>query len=101
MDEDCLYLNVFAPVTNNNSTTTTDGDALLPIMFWIHGGDFYQGYGGGILYDGSSLAERENVIVVATNYRLGALGFLYSGEDSKTQFTGKFFETPNLNMKHE
>ena len=59
-------------------------------MFWIHGGDYYQGYGGGILYDGTSIADHENVIVVAINYRLGALGFLYSGPDSKTQFTGNF-----------
>ena len=62
----------------------------LPVMFWIHGGDFYQGYGGGILYDGTSIAEHENVVVVAINYRLGALGFLYSGPDNKTQFTGNY-----------
>lgn len=81
-DENCLYLNVFTPIKSSPNK--------LPIMFWIHGGDFYQGYGGGILYDGTSIVENENVIVVAINYRLGALGFLYSGSDSKTQFTGNF-----------
>ena len=84
-DESCLFLNVFAPVTSAKQTTTE----LLPVMFWIHGGDFYQGYGGGILYDGTSLADHENVIVVALNYRLGALGFLYSGNDNG-QFTGNY-----------
>ena len=80
--EDCLFLNVFAPVTS-----TADK---LPVMFWLHGGDYYQGYGGGLLYDGSDLVARENVIVVSINYRIGALGFLYSGSDSKTQFTGNY-----------
>jgi carboxylesterase type B len=59
-------------------------------MFWIHGGNYYQGYGGGLLYDGTSLASNENVIVVSINYRLGALGFLYSGPDPETHFTGNY-----------
>ena len=58
--------------------------------FHIHGGDFYQGYGGGTLYDGSTYASRHGIVVVSINYRLGALGFLYSGPDASTQFTGNF-----------
>ena len=58
------------PVTNKLLifecfTPTKSTSNKLPVMFWIHGGDFYQGYGGGILYDGTSIAEHENVIVVA------------------------------------
>ena len=56
----------------------------------IHGGNFYQGYGGGLLYDGTTIAREQDVVVVALNYRLGALGFLYSGPDKATQFTGNF-----------
>ena len=85
-DESCLYLNVFVPALSSSSKDRT----LLPILFWIHGGDYYQGYGGGLLYDGTSLASNENVIVVSINYRLGALGFLYSGPNPKTQFTGNY-----------
>jgi len=66
-DEDCLSLNVWIP---ENSTGT------LPVLFWIHGGAFYQGSGGDDLYDGARLARRARAIVVTINYRLGPLGFL-------------------------
>jgi acetylcholinesterase/cholinesterase len=59
-------------------------------MVFIHGGDYYQGYGGGILYDGTDIARTGDVVVVSMNYRLGALGFLYSGPDASTHFTGNF-----------
>ena len=84
--EDCLFLNVFVPP----SVSPNAGVAAKAVMFWIHGGDFYQGYGGGILYDGTVLAKEQDVVVVAINYRLGALGFLYTGPDKDTQFTGNF-----------
>lgn len=61
-----------------------------PVMFFIHGGDFYQGYSGGVLYDGSVYAREHDVVVVTVNYRLGALGFLYSGSDNATDFTGNY-----------
>lgn len=70
--EDCLYLNVFTPRL----------DAIrepLPVMVFIHGGNFYQGYAGGPLYDGSLRANTTNVIVVVMNYRLGVFGFLSNG----------------------
>jgi hypothetical protein len=81
LDEDCLYLNVFAP---------TSGGAPKAVLFFIHGGDFYQGFGGGVLYDGQSYSKYHDVVLVSINYRLGALGFLYSGNDPSTQFTGNF-----------
>ena len=43
-------------------------------MFWIHGGAFTAGTASS--YDGSVLAEKNNIVVVTINYRLGALGFL-------------------------
>ncbi|MEO8703802.1 MAG: carboxylesterase family protein [Kofleriaceae bacterium] len=64
--EDCLNLNVWVP---DGATAT------LPVLFWIHGGAFYQGSGGDDLYDGALLAKRARVIVVTSNYRLGPLGF--------------------------
>eukprot|EP00042_Codosiga_hollandica_P045194 m.455777 g.455777 ORF g.455777 m.455777 type:complete len:511 (+) comp56967_c0_seq2:1279-2811(+) len=66
VDEDCLYLNVFTPLNAVD----------LPVMFWIHGGSYYEGAGGMQLYDGSVIANSTNVVVVTINYRLGALGFL-------------------------
>jgi para-nitrobenzyl esterase len=71
MNEDCHFLNVFAP------TTATAG-ANLPVLFWIHGGAYLNGAGSLTWYHGSRLASR-GVVVVSINYRLGALGFLGEG----------------------
>ncbi|MEZ5596779.1 MAG: carboxylesterase family protein [Pseudomonadales bacterium] len=61
--EDCLYLNVFAPPQAHG----------LPVMLWIHGGG--NSIGTAATYDGSELALRHQVVVVAINYRLGPLGW--------------------------
>src|SRR5258705_2474524 len=66
--EDCLHLSVWTPVP--------DG-ARRPVLVWIHGGAFVLGAGSQLLYDGSTLARRGDVVVVTLNYRLGALGFLH------------------------
>lgn len=63
--EDCLYLNVWAPVKR---------PAALPVMVWLHGGGFTIGAGGLPPYNGKALARRD-VILVTLNYRLGHLGF--------------------------
>src|SRR5215469_10562212 len=63
--ENCLYLNVFAPLSHP--------DSRLPVMVWIHGGAFVGGESDD--YDPSGLVA-DGVIVVTINYRLGALGFL-------------------------
>ena len=65
--EDCLFLNVYAP----RSATPA---SRLPVMVWIHGGGNSVGHAG--TYDGGNLAERENVVVVTINYRLGPFGWL-------------------------
>ncbi|CAH1272267.1 BCHE [Branchiostoma lanceolatum] len=81
VSEDCLYLNVFAPREILNSTA-----AKLPILFWIHGGQYEKGSGSAYLYDGRFLANKTNTIVVTINYRLAAFGFLVAGqgEDAAT-----------------
>jgi carboxylesterase type B len=45
-------------------------------MLWIHGGAFTSGTSSDPTFDGSNLASRGDVVVVAINYRLGSLGFL-------------------------
>lgn len=60
--EDCLQLNVFAPVNAKGA----------PVMVWIHGGSHL--VGAGWVYDGSAFA-RDGVVLVAINYRLGPLGY--------------------------
>lgn len=60
--EDCLNVNVFAPATS------TDGE-LKAVIVWIFGGVLQFGWDGVPLYDGSSFAANQDVIIVAINYR--------------------------------
>jgi carboxylesterase type B len=68
-----LFLNVFKPRVTTAKKAT---------IVFIHGGDFVQGYSGGLLYDCTSLVESHDVVCVTLNYRLGALGFLYTPDSS-------------------
>lgn len=49
-------------------------------MIWIHGGDFQ--HGASNLFPGHIMAAFYNVVVVTINYRLGALGFLSTGDEN-------------------
>lgn len=71
-DEDCLYLNVFAPRFAAGAVPT--GGERLPVMLWIHGGGNSIGEAG--FYHPGKLAADQRVIVVTTNYRLGPLGWM-------------------------
>ena len=64
--EDCLYLDIRAPVDKNVNN-------LLPVMLWIHGGGNTTGLKD--LYDFSGLVKNEDIIVVTINYRLGPFGW--------------------------
>ncbi len=75
-DEDCLYLNIWRPASNETQ---------LPVFVFIYGGGNYIGRSDVSLYDGANFAARSNMIVVTLNYRLGALGWfshpsLYNGD---------------------
>mgnify|MGYP006221340721 FL=1 len=82
--EDCLYLDIQAPLSHANSK--------LPVMFWIHGGGNTSGLKDS--YNFSKLVKKEKVIVVSINYRLGAFGWfthpsiqdLQSGLDKSSNF---------------
>ena len=50
-------------------------------MVWIYGGAFQMGGPG--YYDGSGLASLQDVVVVCLSYRVGVLGFISFGPDSK------------------
>lgn len=64
----CLNVNVWVPA---------DAAALpLPVLVWIHGGGHLYGSNTNALCNGARLAAAEDIIVVAINYRLGALGYL-------------------------
>jgi para-nitrobenzyl esterase len=65
--EDCLSLTVWAP---------TQFAEPLPVMVWVHGGAYVSGGGSIDCYTADALVRNGQVIVVAPNFRLGALGFL-------------------------
>ncbi len=68
--EDCLYLNIYAPPMD----AAAAGTAKLPVMVWIHGGS--NTWGRAQQYDGGALAARFKVVVVVIQYRIGALGWM-------------------------
>ncbi|KAH7062714.1 carboxylesterase [Paraphoma chrysanthemicola] len=72
-NEDCLFLNVFAP--------KEAGKKGLPVLVWIHGGGYASGDAS---QDMSEIlkANDNGFIAVVIQYRLGAFGFL-SSEDVK------------------
>jgi para-nitrobenzyl esterase len=67
-NEDCLTINVFTPGLDNRAR---------PVMVWMHGGGFSSGSGNYLLYDGTNLAKKEDVVVVMVNHRLNIFGFLH------------------------
>ena len=69
--ENCLTLNVWTPALDGRKR---------PVMFYNHGGGYATGSAGSRGQDGSHLAATYDVVVVASNHRLGLMGYLYLGE---------------------
>lgn len=66
MSEDCLYLNVFAPSLSNTLSVNR-----LPVMIFIHGGNFQYENASESVFESERLVNTTNVIVVLIQYRLG------------------------------
>ena len=64
-DEDCLNCNIYAPKNVENA----------PVIVFFYGGGFDSGLNCESPFDGSALAAR-GVVVVVANYRVGLLGYL-------------------------
>lgn len=71
MGEDCLYLNVYTQSFTDNR----------PVLVFLHPGGFLSGSGDALMFGPEHLIE-EDVVIVTLNYRLGALGFLNTGDTS-------------------
>ena len=74
-DEDCLFLNIFAPKKAVNA----------PVVIYIHGGNFTKGSGDEKPFDGEEYAKR-GVIFVSLNYRLNVFGFFADGQNARGNF---------------
>lgn len=71
-DEDCLYLNVYAPALKPSKP--------LPVLFWIYGGGFQGGGSNDTKLNGTwdvALAQGE-LVIVTSNYRVALWGWLAS-----------------------
>lgn len=64
-DEDCLYLNIWAPV----------GAKKAPVLIYFNGGGWMCGSGSEPRYAGDSLAHH-GIVSITANYREGVFGFL-------------------------
>ncbi|PLB44199.1 cholinesterase [Aspergillus steynii IBT 23096] len=67
LDEDCLTINIW--------TKPQEGEKKKAVLFWIYGGGFSIGSASSAVYDGSILADENDVVVVSFNYRLNIFGF--------------------------
>jgi para-nitrobenzyl esterase len=90
-NEDCLYLDVYAP--RFEPAEVPDAGARLPVMFWIHGGG--NTIGSGSFYDGSALATNQDLVVITVNYRLGPFGWfrhpaLQADQAGRAERSGNF-----------
>ncbi|XP_049799825.1 juvenile hormone esterase-like [Schistocerca nitens] len=74
-DEACLYLNVYTPKLPTGASAK-----LIPVLVWIHGRAFMLGSGNTDYY-GRELLLEHDVVLVTLNYRVGALGFLSTGDE--------------------
>lgn len=74
--EDCLYLNIFVP-----DGRTSKGEEW-SVVIWFHPGDFV--VGTPTIWEGSTLAIKQKVIIVTASYRLNIFGFMAT-QDEKIQ----------------
>ncbi|QKD48700.2 Alpha/Beta hydrolase protein [Fusarium oxysporum Fo47] len=87
--EDCLFLDVVTPKAAFDNAQKYGRNSSLgaPVVIWIHGGGYVGGcknHLGGVnlptipttLIKSSQVADKQGIVFVSINYRLGALGWL-------------------------
>lgn len=79
LSEDCLTLNIYA----GRNTTARPA----PVMMWLFGGGFVGGGGNETRLNGTwdAAMMRGDLVIVTSNYRLGAFGFAASSALSKRE----------------
>ena len=83
-NEDCLFANIW--------TTSLDDSARLPIILFIHGGQFTTGSSNQIAYyEGRSLAASGEAVFISVNHRLNVLGYM-----DLSEFGDEYADSGNL-----
>ncbi|MEU4650254.1 carboxylesterase/lipase family protein [Nocardia fluminea] len=85
--EDCLYLNIWTPSTHTRS----------PVLVWIYGGGFETGSASPPKFDGAAVSRLTGAVVVAANYRLGALGWVYPTGPDRAEWA----DSANLGLQDQ
>lgn len=88
VDEDnCLVLNVWSKGLNDGKKR--------PVFVWFHGGGFSTGSAIDLpCYEGYSLADKGDIVVVTVNHRLNTLGFT-----DLSSLGGQYENSVNLGMQ--
>ena len=88
--EDCLTLNVW--------TKNIDPAEKKPVMVWFHGGGFVVGSTTNDAYQFENFANREDMVMVSVNYRLGMFGSadLSAVPEGEKYKTSDFTQSQNL-----
>jgi para-nitrobenzyl esterase len=76
--EDCLFLNVWTPGVGAAKKR--------PVLVWLHGGGYASGSASSLLYDGTNLARRGDVVMVGVNHRLNVFGYTHFGDFGIPEF---------------
>lgn len=71
-NEDCLTLNLYTPAADDHKRA---------VVVWVHGGSMTNGAGKGM--NGHAFADKDDIVCITINYRLGSLGFMYLGDVDK------------------
>ncbi|XP_042885637.1 venom carboxylesterase-6-like [Penaeus japonicus] len=87
-EEDCLYLNVFTPSTQEKN---------YPVMVYIHGGAFLTGSAS---RHNPELFLDQDIVIVTIQYRLGILGFLSTEDEELPGNLGLMDQTLALRWVH-
>lgn len=91
--EDCLTLNVW--------TKDTKPAEKKPVMVWFHGGGFVVGSTTNDAYQLNNFANREDIVMVSANYRLGMFGSMDMSEvpDGDKFKKADFKDSQNLSLR--
>jgi para-nitrobenzyl esterase len=97
-NENCQVLNVW--------TQSLSAKAQKPVMVWMHGGGFTNGSAmESYAYDGKTLSEFGDVVVVSVNHRLNIIGTLdlsaYGPEYAHSRYTGMADVVAALEWVHD